>query len=104
MYATLIGPVPDDMCVCHSCDNRACVNPAHLFLGSHDENMKDMARKGRGKSGRRPGQKHGTVKLNDDLVLAIRADCRSQRVIAKELGVCQQTISNVKLGKVWGHV
>lgn len=45
------GKVPENMCVCHRCDNGLCVNPDHLFLGSHDDNMMDKAIKKRAKRG-----------------------------------------------------
>lgn len=43
------GPIPDGMLICHKCDTRACINPDHLFLGSHADNIHDMIRKGRGR-------------------------------------------------------
>ena len=49
-YSLFIGKIPNGTFVCHKCDVKSCVNPEHLFLGTHTENMKDMHRKGRGNS------------------------------------------------------
>jgi hypothetical protein len=107
-----IGPVPEDLFVCHSCDNYGCVNPDHLFLGSQLENMADMKRKGRqgrrGSAFRLPGHSQGernsSAKLTKDQVLAIRQDTRTQQAIANEYGVCQVTISAIKSRLTWSHI
>jgi hypothetical protein len=98
------GPVPDGMCVCHRCDTPRCVNPSHLFLGTHTDNMRDMARKGRGVSSGRRGEELPWTKLNEAAVLAIREDQRPQRLIAKDYGIAQPLVSMIKTRSVWKHI
>ena len=94
------GHVPYGLCICHTCDNPACVNPKHLFAGTIEANQADKAAKGRGLSGER--QPHS--KLVEADVLAIRNDTRSQQKIAEQYGVSQSQISNIKLGRDWKHI
>lgn len=101
------GPIPDGVEVCHSCDVRACVNPAHLFLGTHAENMRDMADKGRSNTPNANGEAHPRARLNATDVAAIRARYAAggvlQRELATEYGVAQVHISRVVRGLSWSH-
>ena len=79
------GSPAGNLQVCHTCDNPPCVNPAHLFLGTHSDNMADMAQKGR--SGAPAGDKHYNHKLSDQQVAAIIADPRKGEDVAKAFGI-----------------
>lgn len=101
-YAFFEEPIPDGMIVCHKCDNRKCVNPHHLFLGTTQDNVDDKMRKGRFVPS--IGEKSGVSKLTEADVIAIRADNRPQHVIAKDYGIRQTNVSLIKQRKTWKHV
>jgi hypothetical protein len=96
------GPIPDGLLVLHKCDVRCCVNPDHLFLGTNDDNMEDMRRKGRARGFK--GEMNCRCRLTAGQVLAIRADRRLQREIAADYGVLPNHISNIKNRVVWSHL
>lgn len=91
--------------VCHTCDNPACVNPKHLFMGTHQENMTDRTNKGR--SFRHKGTLNGRAKLTDEQVLQIRrlsANGASNVLLGKEFGVTDVMVSRIVSRKAWAHV
>ena len=99
------GAIPAGMSVLHKCDNPACVNPEHLFLGTQADNMKDCAVKGR--CNKPSGEDHYGSKLTSAKVLAIRkalARGETQQSLAEYYGVVQRTISDIKRGKKWKSV
>lgn len=104
------GSIPDHdsyhgICVLHKCDNRGCVNPGHLFLGSQAENLADMAKKGR--SNGNPGEMNGNAKLTNIEVEWIKMWLGfgySQRKIASIFGVSQAAISHIQSGSRWAHI
>ena len=97
------GPIPEGMCVLHHCDNPACVNPAHLFLGTHTDNMRDKEEKGRGVHLR--GKANGYAKLSERDVREIRAMLAKgilQQTIANKYCISKSEINNINRGEVWG--
>ena len=104
MAEHVFGPIPKGMLVCHSCDNRLCVNPAHLWLGTKSQNFKDMWAKGRGNPGRPRGSLIWTAKLTPADVIAIRGDKRPSGTVGRDYGVSGSAIRSIRLGKSWRHV
>jgi len=110
-YIIVVGDIPNEMYVCHMCDNRSCCNPNHLFLGTARDNNLDMRSKGRWVNGlkRNPslaarGSKNGGHKLTERDVIDIRrrlSNGDKQKEIASEYGVCRDTIYHISIGKYW---
>lgn len=101
-WARVHGTIPSGLNVCHRCDNRACVNTAHLFLGTHADNMRDMTAKNRQAYGERNGQS----KLTAAQALAIRQRISAgekKRTLAREYGVDGKLIHMISNGMKWAR-
>jgi hypothetical protein len=99
------GITPDDLFVCHLCDQPLCVNPDHLFLGTNSENMRDCANKGRiNRSARVRGETHHNAKLTKAAVEDIRSSSLTGVALAEKYGVRPTLISMVRSGQIWRHV
>lgn len=97
------GEIPEGLNVLHKCDVRACVNPSHLFLGSHADNSADMVSKGR----TRPvnGSRVWSSKLSDSDVMAILGAKDASTIdLATRFGVAKATIINIRAGRRWKHL
>lgn len=99
-YELYRAPIPDGMFVLHKCDIRPCVNPDHLFLGTHADNMADMLAKGRGAK----GELSGAAKLTAADVLTIRASSETGGALASRFGVAKSLIRQIRHRRVWAHI
>lgn len=102
-YETFRGPIPGGLCVCHRCDNRRCVNPAHLFLGTHKQNTEDAAKKNRMSH----GESHHCSKLKESdvrRIFSLYNDGVDQQEIAKMFGVNHISVCKILAGKAWRHL
>lgn len=127
------GYLPDDLMVCHKCDNRPCCNPAHLFAGTQLDNTADMLAKSRQATGDRSsrrlypdrypcgdehpfhlhpelmarGEQNGKAKLTAATVREIRAlvaSGMSMRQVSFRYGVSGMAIADIVHGRTWQHV
>lgn len=96
-YELFVGPIPKGMCVCHKCDNRRCIRPDHLFLGTKGDNAFDMAQKGR----------HGAAILTPATAAELyrRWKCGEATVeeLAKKYKLRRVTVWGITRGRAWRH-
>lgn len=96
-YEHFVGKIPEEMCVCHKCDNPACVNPEHLFLGTHTDNMRD--RKAKGRNPDISGVKNPNAKLTEEdvkEVLRLRKAGLSSKQIAEKMSQTGISIQGIR--------
>ena len=98
-YLKAYGPFDLTLCVCHHCDNPSCVNPEHLFLGTHQDNAIDRSQKGRNPDQR--GSKSVLAKLTDQNVQEIRASTKTCEQLAQEFNMSKSQISKIKNRVCW---
>lgn len=103
-YRIAFGHCPDDLFVCHKCDNKSCVNPSHLFLGTAADNNKDRHKKGRSKGGSMPGTSNPVARLTDDTVKAIFQASGTLKQVGERYGVTMQDVSAIRRGNTWSSV
>ena len=93
------GVIPKGVEVCHKCDTPACINPDHLFLGTHLQNMRDATSKGRMQHGR-----NGHAKLTGEKVISILGDKRPVKIISNKYGISTGHIYAIKRGARWSYL
>lgn len=100
--------LPAGMVICHRCDNRACVNPNHLFADTQKVNMQDCSAKGRIKNGDQRGENNGSAKLSARQVRSIKKSFvphrMTRKMLAQRYGVSESAIKKIVSGNTWGHI
>lgn len=107
MWLAMHGSIPGRKLVLHKCDRPACVNPDHLFLGTHTDNMADMKAKGRARSGGVSGERHGHSRLTEEIVKDIRRRCASGErptEVGKLYGLNYRSVRRIVTREQWSHV
>jgi len=92
--------LPSDVFVCHRCDNPPCVNPDHLYAGSHQDNMRDMRVRARAAR----GEHNARSRLVEADVRAIRSSRQTQKFLAQKYRVSKSTIQLIQHRRTWRHI
>jgi hypothetical protein len=99
VYVVCNGEIPENMQVCHTCDNRRCINPKHLWIGTLADNQNDKIKKNR--QSRLCGEMNGRAKLSKNQVYSIRNDNRLLREISVDYKISNTLVSKIKRNEVW---
>lgn len=106
-YVLTHGEIPDGLCICHTCDNGLCCNPAHHFPGTRADNNHDKAMKGRGRTSNRRGILNTHARLTESAVKEIKrlaATGMMHKLIAQQLHTSPSNICRILQDKAWSHV
>lgn len=93
------GEIPVGMCICHTCDNRRCVNPDHLFLGTHKQNMEDKVKKGRAFGRFKTLSKKEATEIKTKIAQGV-----STLKLAIDYNVSRWCIMDIKRGRTFGYI
>lgn len=110
-YMLTHGAIPAGLCVCHKCDNPKCCNPDHLWLGTHADNNRDRAAKGRtvrpprneATIAHKRGADHSQARIGPDEARAIFLSTGPHRELAARYGLSVANVSRIRLGKLWAQ-
>lgn len=103
-YCVHHGEIPSGLSVLHHCDNRKCINPAHIYVGTQKQNMADKVGRGRALTGNNRGTAHPAAKIADADVYEIRKSKDSNPTLAKKYGLTPAAIGMVKRRRTWSHL
>jgi len=112
-YVLFVNELSGDVDVCHTCDNRKCCNPEHLFHGSRLDNVTDMVEKRRNSTGKQHGdtcrgEKQGLSKLTEKEVVLMRSSfnlgLKTQQELSELFGISRRTVNSIINYKTWTHV
>lgn len=98
------GPIPKGMFAAHHCDDRRCVNPAHLYIATPAQNTADMQERNPFKRVCLTGERHPNSKLTLEQVLAIKLSAERPSVLARRYGITMTHVGYLRSGKSWRHV